>query len=130
MTTLPVADRLIELFNYRQTQHDRIATELLTLATDADFVSMRVAGCAEDVGVVLECEDSSHVVGSKEAGPLRVFRTLLTHFAKLAETEHGIPANSFGERLRIEQTTSRGRVRLNIEFANTSDLQYLAITKG
>ena len=92
MATLPVADRMIELFGHWPTDEGRkvcVADELLTLATESDFMSIRSRVVDEDVGVVLECSDSSHVVGSKEAGPLRVFRTLLARFAKMSEDETG-----------------------------------------
>ncbi|MCE9565548.1 MAG: hypothetical protein K8U57_26295 [Planctomycetes bacterium] len=133
MPTLLVADRMIDLFGrwpIDDSSHDSVANEFLSLATETDFVSLRVAGCAEDVGVVLECADSSHVVGSKEAGPLRVFRALLTHFAEMAEDESGTPPDPYGDRLRLERATAAGRVRLNVEFANTKEIQYLAIVKA
>ncbi len=132
MRTLPVADRMIELFGHRPTDEGRkacVADELLSLATESDFMSIRVAGCDEDVGVVLECSDSSHVVGSREAGPLRVFRTLLARFAKMAEDETGTAPTAYGTRLHLERPSVSGPVRLSVEFANTSEIQYLAIAK-
>jgi len=132
MKNLPVADRMIELFGHwppAEGRREDLANDLLSLATDAEFQSVRVAGCDEDVGVVLECADSSHVVGSKEAGPLSVLRTLLKWFTRMAE-EAGTVPNSFGTRLHFERPGSSGPVRLSVEFANTSEIQYLAIVKA
>ncbi|MBA4187286.1 MAG: hypothetical protein C0467_04625 [Planctomycetaceae bacterium] len=128
MANLPVADRVIELFG--RGAHEGLADQLLALATDSDFTSIRVAGCDEDVGVVLECSDSSHVVGSRQAGPLHVLRSLLEHFTQMAETDGGLRSSQFGTKLRIDRPTVVGPVRLSVEFANTSEIQYLAIEKA
>ncbi|MCE9565550.1 MAG: hypothetical protein K8U57_26305 [Planctomycetes bacterium] len=133
MTTLTVAERAMELFGQRPTSENRIdwlANQLLDLAAESHFISCRIVPGEGEIATTLECRDSGHAVGLKDVGPLRLFRTLLARFAKMAEEENGTQFNPYGGQLHFNRPISGAPVRLNVEFANTKEIQYLAIVKA
>jgi hypothetical protein len=133
MTTLTVAERALDLFSHYPTGENRIdwlANQLLALAAESRSLSLRIVRDEKDDGPVLECSDSVHVVVLKDSGPLRLFRTLLARFAKMAEEENGTEFTPYGGKLHFDRPGPAGPVRLDIEFVNTTVVQWLKLAKA
>jgi hypothetical protein len=132
MTTLTPADRALELFRHRppvENPIDWLANQLLALAAESKRLSLRIVPAENGKGPTLECSDVVHTIASNDPGPLRLFRTLLARFAKLAEEEIGTPFNPYGGKLHFDRTGPEGPVGLDIEFANTTRDQSITISK-
>src|SRR5947209_5007935 len=113
------ATRALELFLRRPTGANRIdwlANQLLALAAEARFLSMRILPNEAGDGWTFETSDSGHVVSSQDPGPLRVFRTLLARLAKMGEEETGVEFNPYGGKLSFERASPTGPVRIDVEF--------------
>jgi hypothetical protein len=132
MTSLTPADRALELFQHRpelESPIDWLANQLLALAGETRRLAIQLIPAAEGQGPVFECSDSVHIVRSGDNGPMRLFRTLLARFAKMAEEENGTAFNAYGGKLHFERDTPNGPVRLEVEFENTTRAQAIAIEK-
>ena len=131
MTGLTSAERALELFLSRPPGENRIdwlANQLLALAAECQFLSFRIVPLGEGKWS-FECADSAHVVTSADPSPLRVFRTLLARYAKMAEEENGTEFTPYGGKLHFDRPTPAGPTRLTAEFRNTSAAQTLTLTK-
>jgi hypothetical protein len=131
MTSLTHADRALELFRRRpavENPADWVANELLALAADSGRLSLRIAHSAEGKGPSLECSDPSNSVTSDESGPLRLFRTVLARFAKLAEEECGTAFDPYAGNACFDRTGPSGLVRLDVDYTNTTQDQSISIT--
>jgi hypothetical protein len=109
---------------------DWLAHQLLTLAADSQRLSLRIIPSADGENPALEATDSVHVVTTEDPSPLRLFRTLLARFAKMAVEENGTEFNPYGGKLHFERSGPGGPVRLDVEFANTTQVQSLAIVRS
>ena len=130
MTSLTSAERGLELFLSRPPGENRIdwlANQLLALAAECRFLSFRVVPVGEGKWT-FECSDSAHAVASDDPGPLRVFRTLLARYAKMAEEENGAEFTPYGGSLYFDRATASGPTRVSVEFRNTTTAQSLTLT--
>jgi hypothetical protein len=133
MTGLTSAERALELFRQRPTGENRIdwlANHLLALAAECGLLSLRITSSEGGLHPTFECSDSVHVVTSEDPGPLRLFRTLLARFAKMAEEENGTAFDPYGGKLHFDRPGPGGLVRLDVEFRNTIVAQCITLTKA
>jgi hypothetical protein len=131
MTSVTAADRALELFRHRPpvgNAIDWLANQLLALAAETELISLRIVPAENGKGPVLECSDSAHTISSSDPGPLRLFRTLLARVAKMAE-EEGLPFDPYGGTVHFDRSGPVGPVRLDVEFANTTQSQSISILK-
>jgi hypothetical protein len=127
------AARALELFLQRPGGENRIdwlANQLLGLAIDAHSLTFRIVPLEGGNELVFECSDSLHLDSTTNPGPLRLFRTLLARFAKMAEEENGTFFNPYGGKLYFNRNTPGGLVRVNVEFVNSGDVPSLTLGFG
>ena len=132
MASLTSADRALELFRHRPPEGnpiDWLANQLLALAAECGGLSLRIVLTAGREGPVLELSDSVHLVTSEDSGPLRLFRTLLARFAKMAEEENGTTFNPYGGKVHFDRPGRGGPIRLDVDFVNTTQIQSITITR-
>jgi hypothetical protein len=132
MTSLTAADRALEFFRTRppvENSIDWLANQLLALAAETNRISLRIVPAENGKGPVLECSDAAHTITSSDPVPLRLFRTVLARFAKMAEEENGMPFDPYGGKTHFDRTGPGGPVRLDVQFANTTQDQSIVITK-
>jgi hypothetical protein len=119
---LTTAERALDLFRQRPDVKDRIdwiANQLLTLAAEGDGLALRIVATGAG-GHGLECAESGHVSVTTEAGPVRLFRTVLARLAKMAEEETGAAFNPYGGALLFRQS---GTGAVSVEFSNVAGSQ-------
>ena len=132
MTGLTSAERALELFQTHPPGENRIdwlANQLLALAAEGRSLTLRIVHSGAEKRV-MECSDSAHTVTSDHPGTLRVFRTLLARFAKMAEEENAAAFTPYGGNVHFDRPSSDGPARLYVEFQNTTQAQSLGITKS
>ncbi|WP_439630277.1 hypothetical protein [Gemmata sp.] len=128
MTSLTTAERALDLFRQRpdvENRIDWIANQLLALAAEGDGLALRIVA-TEAGGHALECAESGHVSVTTEAGPVRLFRTVLARLAKMAEEESGAAFNPYGGAL-VFRRCDIGAV--SVEFSNVAALHSVRFAK-
>jgi hypothetical protein len=124
------SNRALDLFLQRPegvNRIDRLANELLALAMESHFLAFRIVPQKDGDELTFECSDSLHVNTSTNPSPLRIFRTLLARFAKMAEEENGTEFNAYGGKLHFDRNSPTGPSRVIVEFVNTGQMQSLSL---
>lgn len=124
------ADRVLELFQTRPTGSNRIdwlANQLLALTVEARALALRLVPDRAGGGWAFEVTASGRQVSTPDAGPVRLFRTLLARFAKMGEEETGAAFNPYAGKLHFDRTGSTGPARIDVEFENTAGIQSLSL---
>jgi hypothetical protein len=125
------AARALDLFLNRPEGVNRVdwlANQILDLAIESHFLAFRIVPQKDGDQLSFVCSDSLHNCSSPEPNPLRIFRTLLARFAKMAEEENGVEFNPYGGGLYFDRAGPNGPVRVSVEFVNTGIAQSLSLT--
>jgi hypothetical protein len=130
---MTLAQRVLELFLARPTgvnQVEWLANELLALAAESPFLSLRLVPDETGTGLRFEAIDPSATISSEDSTALRLFRTVLARLAKMAEVESGVEFNPYGGTVHFDRQGPQGPVRIDAEFGNTSGAQHLTLRRA
>jgi hypothetical protein len=125
------ATRAVELFLQRPPGVNRIdwlANQLLALATESHYLHLRIISDEGADSLTFECADSTNVHRTSDSSPLRLFRTLLARFAKMAEEENGAEFSPYGGKLNFDRNGPAGQVKVAVEFVNSGNAPSLCMT--
>ena len=127
------AERALALFQRPLPPVERLnwlANGLLAIAAEAGPLSLRIIPSDGGLHPAFECSDSVHVITTEDRGPVRVFRTLLARFAKMADEESGAEFTPYGGQLHFDRPGPSGPVRVDVEFTNTTVAASATLTKA
>jgi hypothetical protein len=116
------AARALELFLTRPPQANKVdwlTNALLALAADAPLLSLGLVPDETGAGLTFEATDQFGTVSSRDASPLRLFRTVLARLAKLAEEERQAEFNPYEGQFSFDRVGPTGPVRIDVQFRNT-----------